>query len=143
MKLSGTTIVELTTPGPTRLGAGIALGKLSLRRITHGRRRAVLLLATQHIETRGLRWYPSPWSKVSRMFGAKLDRVSAAQLLKREADLKRACEPVDGVNGVTVICGVMFRDQLTRTPLVFCELLVICSVHAPLALEPTAWIAYP
>ena len=76
-KLSGTTIVELTTPGPVRPGAGIALGKLSFAGIPHGRRRTVLLLPSQYIETCALSGIQPLVRRVENV-RTELDRVSTA-----------------------------------------------------------------
>ena len=51
--------------------------------------------------------------------------------------------PLTGLTGLIVICGVMFSDQLTRTPLEFWELFWISSVQVPLASEPTSVESLP
>ena len=80
--------MELTTPGPVRPGAGIVLGKLSFAVVQHGRRRAVLLFPAQDIQTRT----PTaiqPLTKSVEHGRPDLNRVRSAQILNREADLKR------------------------------------------------------
>ena len=90
MKLSGTTIVEITTPGPVRLGAGIALGKLSFAVYStvvvgpfccspRKTSRPALLRGIQSL------------AKSVEHGGPNLDRISAAQLLNREANLETVC----------------------------------------------------
>ena len=97
MKLSGTTIVELTTPGPIRLGAGIALGKLSLAvysTVVVGPFCCCPRSTLRPAALRGIQ----PLAESVEDVGTKLDRVGTAQLLKREADLERVCESVDRIN---------------------------------------------
>ena len=73
------------------------LGQVIVRSVQHRGRRAVLLLPTQYIEARALRGI-QPLPKSVENVRAELDCVGAAQLLNREANLKRVCESVDGID---------------------------------------------
>ena len=88
--------MELTTPGPVRLGAGIALGKLSFAvysTVVVG----PFCCCPRNTLRPALCRCIQPLAESVEDVGAELDRVGAAQLLNREADLKRVCESVDGI----------------------------------------------
>ena len=76
--------------------------------------------------------------------GAELDRVRAAELLEREADLElgrgSAVLVLGGTTGATVIFGVMFSDQLSSMPLEPVEVLVSWSVQTPGTQRPKLFL---
>ena len=84
-KLSGTVMVELTWPGVAADRCRDRLGQVG-RGVVDGGRRAVLILVPQHRQARVLVGIERVAERVEDV-GAELDRVGAAELLEREADL--------------------------------------------------------
>ena len=86
--------------------------------VQHGCRRTVLLYPTQDIHTRDSTGIQSLAKSVEHG-RPDLDRISAAQLLNREANLIRACQPVNCVNRGDRDLRCDVQAQLSRTAVVF------------------------